>query len=77
MKVNLLGYQPLHFKNATGEEVNGTNIYVAFEDSNVTGFKADRFFLREEISLPKDTKINDCLDVEFNQKGKIISITKA
>lgn len=76
MHANLIGVQPLSFTNTSGETIRGTNIFVAFKDEKVQGLRTERFFLKENISLPKDTKLNDTLDLAFNHKGKIEMIYK-
>ena len=77
MRGRLEGVQKISFTNSAGEEISGMNIYVAFQDENVEGLKTEKFFLKSNISLPKDTKINDMLEISFNYKGKIESIQKA
>ncbi|MDT8715762.1 hypothetical protein IAI10_03740 [Clostridium sp. 19966] len=77
MKSQIIGVQPIQFTNNNGEEIKGTNIYIAFKDENVTGLRAEKIFLKNGIELPKDTKINDTVEIAFNFKGKIESISKA
>lgn len=77
MKAKLVGVQGIHFTNNSGEEVNGTKIYCAFQDENVEGFRTADFFLKDGITLPKDTKLNDAIDISFNMKGKVEMIFKA
>lgn len=76
MEARILGKQAINFTNNSGEEVVGTNIFVAFKDASVDGLAVSKFFLKD-ISLPKNTKLNDMLEISFNHKGKIESITKA
>ena len=71
MKAKLVGVQGIHFTNNSGEEVNGTKIYCAFQDENVEGLRKADFFLKDGITLPKDTKLNDAIDISFNMKGKV------
>lgn len=77
MQVKTIGVQHMNFTNANGEQVKGTNLFVAFKDENVQGMRTERFFVKSEIALPEQTKINDVLEISFNHKGKIESITKA
>lgn len=77
MRGRLLGIQGIHFTNNNGEEINGMNLFVAFNDEAVEGMRTEKFFAKSSISLPKDTKINDMLDISFNHKGKIEMIQKA
>lgn len=76
MQATLMGVQVIQFTNNNGEEINGMNLFTAFNDESVEGLRTEKFFLKSSISLPKDTKINDTLDISFNHKGKIISVQK-
>lgn len=77
MQVQLVGVQHINFTNQSGEKIQGTNLFVAFGDENVEGLRTEKFFLKEGIALPKDTKLNDMLDLSFNHKGKIEAVYKA
>lgn len=74
MKVKLLGVMQIDFQNNSGERVTGLNLFVAFPDENVDGLRTEKFFLKEGIVLPKDTKLNDTVDISFNHKGKIEAV---
>ncbi len=76
MQAKLLGVMKVNFTNNQNEAVQGLNIFVAFQDENVEGLRAEKFFLKDTIALPKDTKINDVIDIVFNFKGKIEAINK-
>ena len=77
MKAKLVGVQGVHFTNNSGEEINGANIFCEFQDENVEGLRTEKFFLKDGITLPKDTKLNDTIDISFNMKGKVEMILKA
>ncbi len=77
MQVKLLGVMPVDFKSNNGEQISGTNIFVAFKDEAVEGLRTEKIFLKENISLPDNIKLNDNLDIAFNYKGKVEMITKA
>lgn len=77
MQAKLLGVMPVNFRNNNGEEISGTNIFVAFKDENVEGLRTEKFFLKDNISLPENIKLNDNLEIAFNYKGKIEMIAKA
>ena len=77
MQAKLIGIQHINFTNNNGEAINGINLYVAFKDENVEGLRTDKFFLKEGIYLPKDTKLNDTIELSFNHKGKIVMIYKS
>ena len=77
MQMKLVGVAPVNFTNNAGETIKGQNIYVLFKDENTNGLKAEKLFLKDGIDLPKDTKLNDMLDVSFNMKGRVEMIYKA
>ncbi|MBO5577477.1 MAG: hypothetical protein J5956_14445 [Ruminococcus sp.] len=77
MKMKLVGVQPIHFTNNNGDVIEGTNIFCAFEDDNIQGLRTEKFFLKDGIKLPKDTKLNSVIDVSFNMKGKVEMIFNA
>lgn len=76
MRAQLFGIMPVDFTNNSGDNVCGTNIFVGFEDENVKGLRTEKFFLKDGISLPKDTKLNDTLEISFNYRGKVEMISK-
>ncbi len=75
MKATLLGIQRIDFTNKEGETIRGTNIYCAFPDEKVEGFRAEKFFLKEGFALPKDVKIDGQINLFFNMNGKVEAIT--
>ncbi|MDF2988298.1 MAG: hypothetical protein K0R50_3808 [Eubacterium sp.] len=76
MKASLVGVMEVNFTNNNGETIRGTNIFVAFKEENVEGLRTEKFFLKDGISLPKDAKLNDTIELNFNHKGKIEIIYK-
>lgn len=76
MKARLIGVQKIHFTNNSGEEIDGLKIYAGFQDENVDGLRTADFFLKNGIALPKDTKLNDTIEISFNMKGKVESVSK-
>ncbi len=77
MKAKLLGIQPIQFTNSNGQDVCGMNIFIASTDENVEGYRADKLFLRQDINLPKEVKLNDTIEIGFTMKGKVESISKS
>lgn len=77
MRVQLVGKKAVNFTNNSEEVVTGTSIHVAFPDENVEGLRTEKFFLKEGITLPKDTKLNDTIDLSFNMNGKVEAVFKA
>lgn len=77
MKAKLLGVQKVGFTNNNGEVISGVNIFVAFPEENVDGVRTEKYWLKDGINLPKDTKLNDVIDISFDRKAKVEMIFKA
>ena len=76
MQMKLVGVSPVNFTNNAGENIKGQRIYVLFKDEHTNGLKAEKLFLKDGIDLPKDTKLNDMLDVTFNIRGRVEMVYK-
>ncbi len=74
MQVQILGFQMVDFTTKKGDVIRGSNLFVGWEDENVTGMHTEKFFVKDGIELPKDTKINDRVDLSFNMHGKVEAI---
>lgn len=77
MLAQIIGYMTVDFDNKEGQHIKGKNIFAAFPDENCVGLRAEKFFLKDGIELPKDFKVNDKVDISFTHKGKIEAIHKA
>jgi hypothetical protein len=75
MVVQVIGRQTLDFTTKEGQLIKGTNLYVAYKKDSVEGLMADKIFVRDEISIPKELKMNDKLDISFDNRGKIEKIS--
>lgn len=76
MLVQLVGIQKIDFVGTKGEKINGKNLYVLYEDENVQGYRTDKYYLKDGIDLPKETKLNEKIDLRFNNRGKVESVYK-
>ena len=74
MLIRLLGLKQVNFMSDTGDRVEGTTLYIAHPDPDVTGNYAGDVFVRKEIAIPQGIKPGDDLDMQFTKKGKLISI---
>ena len=70
MQVNILGVAAVDFTTKDGKHIKGNSIYVTFPDESVTGEKAERLFLKENIKLPSGVKIGDAVEVTFDMRGR-------
>lgn len=76
MVFTLLGIQSVNFINNAGDRIEGVNLFCAYEDENVSGYRTEKFFIKPEIKLP-ELKLKDSIKLNFNMKGKVESVTKA
>lgn len=76
MNAKILGYKPVSFQANSGETIKGISLYLSFPDEQVIGEMAERYFLRNVSNLSKELKIGDKIDVTYDRKGKIESISK-
>lgn len=78
MKCMLMGARDLEFKNDNGERVEGTSLYLAYETEGVTGYEVSKVFISPE-KKPENLLdyVGSDIGVDFNQKGKVISIELA
>ena len=74
MKAIVNGYSEVNFKTDRGDLIECLNLYVSYEDNNVIGEKCERFFVNKDIAIP-GLKVGDSLNLFFNHRGKIESIT--
>lgn len=73
----IYGLMKLDFTNDDGEKFSGTNLFAGFEADNVIGLRTERFFVKSDIPLPEDLEIGDEVELSFNYRGKLESVTKA
>ena len=72
-----MGDRSYSFTNSNGEQISGKSLYIAFVEENVNGYCTDKVNLRPEIELPSGIKYGDDLVIQFDRKGKVISVSKA
>lgn len=72
----LYGLMVVDFTNSNGERVIGRNGFFGFEDSNVEGVRTEKFFIGNDVPFP-ECNIGDELELTFNYRGKLESVTKA
>lgn len=73
MLMYLLGFKALDFES-NGEQVKGTQAFVAFQEDGVTGQRTDKLFFRYGFELP-ELSPGMTLEVDFNHRGKPEKVT--
>ena len=77
MNIKVIGLQNLDFVTKDGNHIKGINVYAMFPDKKIQGFRCEKFYISQEIVLPKGgIQVNDTIDLVFDFKGKIESISK-
>jgi len=77
MKAKLLGTRQLDFTSKDGNQIKGTNLFLAFPEDGVTGHATDKIFIRSDISLPAGMKVGGEIQVFFNRKGRVEAVMPA
>jgi hypothetical protein len=77
MIAHLVGIAKIDFVNDTGETVTGTSLHVNLDDPNVSGLAAVKLFVGKNITLPANLAPGCDLDIQFNQRGKIVTVSAA
>lgn len=73
METRIEGMQDLCFTNDSGETIKGMNLFVSFVDENIVGRRTEKFFVKESLCVP--VKVGQNIDLSFNHRGKLTSIT--
>lgn len=77
MVMTAMGYRPVNFQNKEGKLIEGTTLYLAFDDEKggVIGKRCEKFFVNADVELP-ELKCGDEVEVAFDYKGRIEYIDK-
>lgn len=75
MIFTILGKQTLDFTTKDGQNIKGVNLYVGYKDQNTEGLKADKVFVRDGIAIPAEMKMNDKVQISFDNRGKVEQIS--
>ena len=74
MKHTVLGKKAVSFTAADGKVIEGTTLFVAYDDDNVIGMAADKIFI-SAAKMPKGgIEVGSDIDIYFNRFGKVDSI---
>ena len=75
-KVTVFGKKKLDFLSKDGNQVKGTNVFVAFEANGVDGLQTDKLFLSDTKFGSVDIVVGADYEVTYNRYGKVDSLTK-
>ncbi len=83
MKVTLIGFKTVDFTDEdSGKKVQGISLYISFPDADTFGEACERQFVYKSIfdaagitSKMLEELINDEINIEYNRRGKIGSVS--
>lgn len=77
MKVCLLGKRVVDFTAEDGRRVCGFTLYIGHEsdDTTVDGFIVEKVFVSSEKVAVKDLTVGSDINVEFNNRGRVIAVS--
>ena len=71
MIYKVLGIQSVNYTSKrTGQLVEGVQLYVSYEDKNVSGFATDKIYCPKRIPVDH-VKLNDRIEVYYNRYGQV------
>lgn len=74
MLANVVGKKLLNFTSKEGKVIDGTHFFVTYEDTDVEGLVAEKFFIPSTKIKANEVSIGDVVDISFTHKGKIDKI---
>ena len=77
MLVNVVGKKPLNFTTEDGKTIDGTHIFVTYEETGVEGVVAEKLFVSSTKFDTKYVCVGDSLEIYFNRYGKVDKVTVA
>ena len=77
MRATLIGYKNLDFISKEGGAVQGTTLFVCYQEQDVHGRKCNKFFVNNRIEMPAKLKAGGEYDIYFNEKGKVEQVLLA
>lgn len=74
MEILIVGIKKVDFKGKDGSQVNGFNIYYAYEDDHTEGSACDRMFLSPKRFQEFGIGVGAKYEAYYNRFGKIDSM---
>ena len=75
MLLKIVGRADVNFTDDKGREVQGVSLWVLYNDDRVEGQKSEKLFCKQGIA--EDIRPGDTVQVNFDMRGKVESISKA
>lgn len=72
MIFRVLGRREVSFVSKDGAKIEGTQVFVSYDDTHVQGVATDRLFFSPRHN-PSSIMVGDDLEVYYNRFGKIES----
>lgn len=73
MRGTIVGIRSMKFTDNQNRAVEGSSIFLTYEDKNIRGLGTDKVFLNSDRikSLERDPEVGDTIFISYNRYGKV------
>ena len=73
MRGTIVGIRRMKFTDNNNRPVEGTSIFLTYDDKNIEGQGTDKVFLNKDRikSLERDPEVGDQIFISYNRYGKV------
>lgn len=73
MRGTIVGIRSMKFTDNQNRAVEGSSIFITYQDKNITGVGTDKVFLNSDRikSLQRDPEVGDTIFISYNRYGKV------
>lgn len=73
MRGTIVGLRKMKFTDQQNRPIEGTSVYLTYNDKNIEGQGTDKVFLNTDKikSLERDPEVGDTLFISYNRYGKV------
>lgn len=75
MRVYVYGTSEVDFVTSDNTRIKGKTVYGGFENRYVDGLKTNKFFVPSDIDCINDIKPDSEIEIAFDMRGKIDSVS--
>lgn len=69
----IVGIEKVNYTAKDGHVVNGTRLYLTYEDKNIDGYGTDSIYCGDKIPL-MGLAVGDTIEVHYNKYGKVSKV---
>lgn len=73
MRGTIVGLRKMSFTDNQNRKIEGTNVFLTYQDKNIQGLGTDKVFLNVDRirSLERDPEVGDTIFISYNRYGKV------